>query len=374
MINRNISGAGHRRLWPAHVAERRSAPSWSGAGLRAFGTWIAARWGVAPPALRDGASLAFVRRRGPWHVSLHHATLAAPRITQTLQRRVGVTLHWHMSHSAVERGLAAAPSRIVNLLGSLQNSQTSIQLHQTFPTRARVEFRDGGGTHRTLREIRSNLHQLLASRTTLVPALPRHARQINLAVFHNSERVLASAVTRVLPVGSGAEHRLVSLTSISSTYTIAGIRELVARTFRTQQWSSTSSSHSNNTIAHRTSGLATHTVLRSHAWTVFGERACELLIRVNHEGRQSAGGDPVSRVPASLPTRQTTPVSLNFIRHETNFNTAITQTLAQIQQTIAANGKPHSVAVPQIDIPHLTRQVYDQFERELRIERERRGL
>jgi hypothetical protein len=335
-----------------------------------FGAWIAARWDVAPPARRNGALMAFVRPRTPWQVSLRHATLASPRITQTLKACFGVTLHWQSTHYAASP-VPAVAMRIVNMLSSLQKSQTSIHLHQTFPTRARVEFPERG-THYDQREIHSSLHQLLAGSTTLAPALPRHTQQINLAVFHNTMSAFATANTQVLPSRSVTSNCLLSRTS-TSTHTLANIRELVARTFHTQQWSSTNSSHSTNTIVHRTSGLTTHTLFRSRAWTVFGE-GTDLVIRVNHEVRQSPGSERVSPAPSALRTRQTAPVSLSFVRHEDHSNTAITQTLAQIQQTLAANGKAREAAVPQVDIPYLTRQVYDQFERELRIERERRGL
>ena len=65
---------------------------------------------------------------------------------------------------------------------------------------------------------------------------------------------------------------------------------------------------------------------------------------------------------------------MTFVRHESNSNSVLTQTLAQVQQTLSSADKLRQVAPPAVDVPYLTRQVYDQFERELRIEKERRGL
>lgn len=68
------------------------------------------------------------------------------------------------------------------------------------------------------------------------------------------------------------------------------------------------------------------------------------------------------------------PISLTYAKPEAPQLGNLSQTLAQLQQTLNDTKPQPMAAAPAVDIHGLTRQVCDQLERELRIERERRGL
>jgi hypothetical protein len=52
---------------------------------------------------------------------------------------------------------------------------------------------------------------------------------------------------------------------------------------------------------------------------------------------------------------------------------AISSALEEVKRSISEIRLPAVPPAQEVDIQHLTRHVYDHFERELRIERERRG-
>ena len=76
---------------------------------------------------------------------------------------------------------------------------------------------------------------------------------------------------------------------------------------------------------------------------------------------------------APAPTRHAAPpMAMAHVKPSPRESVDLKQSLEQIQQTLnAIQPRPTAAAV---DIPHLTRQVYGHLERELRIEKERKGL
>jgi hypothetical protein len=62
---------------------------------------------------------------------------------------------------------------------------------------------------------------------------------------------------------------------------------------------------------------------------------------------------------------------MHFARHESQLVQTLVNSLNEMRQTQA---EVKHVVQPQVEIEHLTRQVYQQLEREIRIEKERRGL
>ena len=90
------------------------------------------------------------------------------------------------------------------------------------------------------------------------------------------------------------------------------------------------------------------------------------------DGAGTCGRKASGREPAEY-RRMAAPVELAHAKAARGGDPQIAQSLTQIQQILSA-AKPREASPVQLDIPQLTRQVYDQFERELRIEKERRGL
>jgi hypothetical protein len=96
-------------------------------------------------------------------------------------------------------------------------------------------------------------------------------------------------------------------------------------------------------------------------------------------GSHDAGGTQPSRIrlkfrgaemTSSLPPK---PPSMVYPRLERPDVNSISSALEEVKRSISEIRLPAVPSAQEVDIQHLTRHVYDHFERELRIERERRG-
>lgn len=68
------------------------------------------------------------------------------------------------------------------------------------------------------------------------------------------------------------------------------------------------------------------------------------------------------------------PVTLTYARLETAANKTLSGLVQDVERRLREHGTPVvAAAPPEVDVRQLTRRVYNEFERELRIERERRG-
>jgi hypothetical protein len=76
-------------------------------------------------------------------------------------------------------------------------------------------------------------------------------------------------------------------------------------------------------------------------------------------------------VETNIQTRFVESSTMHFARHESQLVQTLVNSLNEMRQTQA---EVKQVVQPQVEIEHLTRQVYQQLEREIRIEKERRGL
>ena len=72
----------------------------------------------------------------------------------------------------------------------------------------------------------------------------------------------------------------------------------------------------------------------------------------------------------SLPQKPPSLVYSRLLRPGMN---AISSALEEVKRSISEIRLPAVPPAQEVDIQHLTRHVYDHFERELRIEKERRG-
>ena len=62
-----------------------------------------------------------------------------------------------------------------------------------------------------------------------------------------------------------------------------------------------------------------------------------------------------------------------YARPENPRSEKISTLLQEVKNSISSIRLPAPAAAPEVNIPQLTREVYNQLERELRIEKERRG-
>ncbi|MGE0825100.1 MAG: hypothetical protein AB7G75_04620 [Candidatus Binatia bacterium] len=65
---------------------------------------------------------------------------------------------------------------------------------------------------------------------------------------------------------------------------------------------------------------------------------------------------------------------MQYVKPDNSLTSGLSQAVQSLQHTLKKAMAAPVVSTPQVDVNRLTRQVYDQFERELRIEKERRGL
>jgi hypothetical protein len=79
---------------------------------------------------------------------------------------------------------------------------------------------------------------------------------------------------------------------------------------------------------------------------------------------EAATQQPVSRFGSSPP--------MHYVRQNATLVRGVTNALRELRQSLGDVKAQAPAPPPQID--YLTRQVYDQLKRELRIEKERRGL
>jgi hypothetical protein len=76
-------------------------------------------------------------------------------------------------------------------------------------------------------------------------------------------------------------------------------------------------------------------------------------------------------VETNVQTRFVESSTMHFARHESQLVEKLVNSLNEIRRT---QTEVKTVVQPQVEIEHLTRQVYQQLEREIKIEKERRGL
>ncbi len=363
------------------------ARTFRGAGLKGFGLWIAARWDVAPEKPKSRAPLDFVRRRGPWETALRHAGLAAQHTTQTIQAHFDLNLHLQFARFVYGRAAGSSITRIVKKLSSGETGSVAGWPGTTRHHELPVVFQSkrGSAWFESLGKIRSQLREMTGVGVFRTAGLVRQTREIALALFRGADS-LAGHPARRQPnndrQGAAARSLAIALPLVGAFKT-ASVRELLARTFTLERWApSTHTAHSRveQSARFRLAYPAMRAMSTPGFVTLSGGRATAPSIRGGPVVRLQPANYPPSRSgsrpyqPTALQTRQTAPISLTFVRHEANPTAAITQTLAQIQQTLSSNGNSREAAPATVDIPYLTRQVYDQFERELRIEKERRGL
>jgi hypothetical protein len=113
-------------------------------------------------------------------------------------------------------------------------------------------------------------------------------------------------------------------------------------------------------------------VTRNHPWVVGWYAAA------HHQHVHSTSMHAVHHRQAPVPApewREAPPPPapvMDYARPDTSAASAVAAAVRQLASATARE-RPAAAAAPPVDIGHLTRQVYQQLEREIRIERERRG-
>jgi hypothetical protein len=330
----------------------------------------------------------YVRRRTPWTAILQHTQLSATHTIQNIH--VHFDRKWHLRfaqlvyrHAAAGSAVNRRPIHAYHWGFTFRNSSVWFERFAALRDQFRHLIVSAAGFHSRLMHHADFEHSILSRFTWertfgafrgvpfALRVLP-HAGPAVLGTnpaastfFHTLDRrsgssVLVRLTERFMGIGDKAVHEGQPMRTMRFAHTLHSRVEHAA-TFRLASFVTGSHDTSRESVTPGPELLANG---RSGPGQVFALHAAIHRQELTLQHLAVAREERAHPVP---------PVSLTFVKRESNHTESITRALAEIQQSLNVTHS-RETAPAAVDIPYLTRQVYDQFERELRIERERRGM